>query len=160
MRPPSLLRWLPATRPDNKDLLDVLHRGRTCHATDPRDKIHAHLGLLDQSISEIVSVDYSSSAVDIYISLATGLVVQQKSIEVLRYSSGQAINTELFPSWVHRWDVNSGHEPFEPQYTAPDIVQLDKPLSESTLPVHIDTQQSNASDQSFRSISSTSSSST
>ncbi|KAH7073309.1 heterokaryon incompatibility protein-domain-containing protein [Paraphoma chrysanthemicola] len=71
---PSLLHWQPGSEL-GRDLLDVLHRSRSCSATDPRDKVYAVLGLVQHDVAKNFSVDYSMTPGQVFtrISLAVGL---------------------------------------------------------------------------------------
>ncbi|OAG13094.1 HET-domain-containing protein [Paraphaeosphaeria sporulosa] len=68
IEPPSALRWLPASQPE-QDVLSVLHRCRNCSSTDPRDKVFAVLGLVQADFQNSFPIDYSLTAEEVYTQL-------------------------------------------------------------------------------------------
>jgi len=122
--PPSVLRWLPASRPESEDLLSVLYRGRNCSATNPRDKVYALLGLIDQRVSDAITVDYNQSPEDTFISLAVYLLGTQRRIDILLHVKDQSLDTRSFPSWVPRWDTKCIYEASPPQFSDWDTERL------------------------------------
>jgi hypothetical protein len=124
IEPPSVLRWLPASRPEEETLLDVLHRSRNCSATDPRDKVYALLGLVNQQMADSISVNYSRSKEVVFTMIATDLLQKQGRLDVLSHAVNQRVDTTLFPSWVPQWDVKCVYEPLQRQFTPEEITTL------------------------------------
>jgi hypothetical protein len=124
IEPPSVLRWLPASRPEEESLLDVLYRGRNCSATDPRDKVYALLGLVNQQVSNSVSVNYSRPTQVVFTILATYLLQEQGRLDVLSHAVNQRVDTHSAPSWVPQWDVKCVYQTLEQQFTRSEIDTL------------------------------------
>lgn len=124
IEPPSLLRWLPATQPDSKGFLDVLHKGRNCSATDPRGKVYALLGLVHQSIADAISVDYSLTPTEVFTRVATYFLTTRQSLAVLRHAMGGEANTIVEPTWAPRWDCKGSYDLRRRQFTSSDIADL------------------------------------
>jgi hypothetical protein len=89
----------------NADFLTLLHTTRNCEATDPKDKIFAILGLVDRRTRSQVPVDYSRSIVDIYTNVATAVIAERKSLDIIQYGCGNGSVSQLMglPSWVPDW---------------------------------------------------------
>jgi hypothetical protein len=121
---PSVLRWLPASRPEEETLLDVLHRGRNCSATNPRDKVYALLGLVRQQTSDSIPVDYSGSKEAVFTMIATDLLQKQGRFDVLSHAVNQTLETDLAPSWVPQWDVKCVYAPLPRQFTPEEVDTL------------------------------------
>jgi hypothetical protein len=116
---PSVLRWLPASRPEDEELLDVLHRSRNCSATDQRDKVYACLGMVSQQVAKSVPVNYAAQdPLDVYIEVAIYLVMVQNRLDVLLHTMCQPLTIDTAPSWVPRWDVKSAYDLFPPQFNS------------------------------------------
>jgi hypothetical protein len=124
IRPPSVLRWLPASRPEADDLLDVLQRSRNCSATDPRDKLYALLGLVSRQISDTIPVDYSRTTHSIFTDLAVQFMRLHGRIDALVYADNSQMDNNSLPSWVPRWDVKTGSQPLPPQFSPSQIELL------------------------------------
>jgi hypothetical protein len=62
-------------------LLDVLARFKHTEATDPRDKIYALLGLVNDSIG--VEVDYTKSVAETYAGVAVALINSSANLDIL-----------------------------------------------------------------------------
>jgi hypothetical protein len=123
LQPPSVLRWLPASRPDSEDLLDVLHRSRNCSATDNRDKVYALLGLVKQEIAGAIAVDYSRSPPDVFTDVATYLLKEQGRMDVLSYAVSTRIN-DTISTWVPQWDSKNSYEPLPSQFSPSHVQEL------------------------------------
>lgn len=114
--PPSVLRWLPASQPEEEDLLDVLNKSRNCSATDPRDKVYGLLGLVGQHISNAIAVDYSLKPIAVFTKIATSFLLEQELLDVLKHTSNQHIDTSNCPSWVPQWSIKDVYKPLPLQF--------------------------------------------
>jgi hypothetical protein len=121
IKPPSVLRWLPGSRPDSDNLLDVLYRSRNCSATDTRDKVYALLGLVKQEISDAISVDYNRTPFEVFIDVAIHLLTEHGRTDVLLHANRDVEYIDA-PSWVPFWSRKSFYEPLPPQFSP---VQVD-----------------------------------
>lgn len=93
-------------RKKSKSLLDVLSTYRHFHATDPRDKIFAFLGLADPDELDSLQVfpDYSLEVKDLYKRVAIKILKKERFLEILacpRVTPEPAIGS--IPSWVTDW---------------------------------------------------------
>jgi hypothetical protein len=124
--PPSALRWIPASQPE-RDVLSVLQRSRNCSSTDPRDKVYAVLGLARADFRERFPIDYSLTADDVYMELATHMIDFDQNLHVLKFASGQITSSRRvrdLPSWVPQWDIKDGYDPLPPQFTHDELKTL------------------------------------
>lgn len=124
IEPPSLLRWSPASQPEEEEFLDVLYRCRNCSASDQRDKVYAILGLIQREMAAEVPVDYTQNARQIFTNLAFYLIIRRQRFDAVRHAVNQPINTEDYPSWVPQWDVKCVYEPLPAQFASRDINML------------------------------------
>lgn len=89
-------------------ILDALLVGRSCNASDPRDKVFALLGLVD--VLRRPSANYSMSTAEVYTKITTDLYkpYSQKLDVILGnlcYRSDEAREqTKNLPSWVPDWN--------------------------------------------------------
>ncbi len=86
--------------------LDLLEMCRSCNATDPRDKIHALLGLMPNAES-LPKPDYDLDVKQVYHKYALFLLSQAVSVDVL-HSAGRSRAVLGLPSWVPDWSFHSG----------------------------------------------------
>ena len=87
-----------------------------CHATDPRDKIYAILGLFDHFENDVLLVpDYSISVESLYCDFARANIRSTGNHNLLRYSGlGHEMPRSYdLPSWVPDWDGISKSENFD-----------------------------------------------
>lgn len=139
--PPSALRWLPASDPEN-DILAVLHKSRNCSSTDPRDKVFAVLGLADRDFQEEFPVDYSLTREEVFAKLAIHLIQERKSLAILRYVTGQILMPDdPMPSWIPSWDVKLKHEPLPSQFNSSQLDMLTSIWFSPTLLFGLETKQ-------------------
>ena len=92
-------------------LLQQLHDTRLNHATDPRDKVYALIGLLSPEDKSNVLVDYSESVASVYNRTAIAIMRRERSLRAL--SAVQPVDPEQcrlngpqldeMPSWVPDW---------------------------------------------------------
>lgn len=89
-------------------LLDILHLGRTCNASDPRDKVFGLMALV--SAEYRLSANYSMSTADLYTQIATEFYKSQDIgmlavLGNLCYRSDEArAQTQGLPTWVPDWN--------------------------------------------------------
>jgi hypothetical protein len=92
---------------ENIDLFYLLYTSWHRKATDPRDKIYAHLGLVKELDLEI---DYSLPVADVYTGFAKSVILSFRSLDILRGKRSTESEHDL-PSWVPDWTVES-HQNF------------------------------------------------
>ena len=79
---PAVVRWFPRHR-SSADLLSVLHAASNCSATDPRDKVFAILGLIEQSGQSLPPVEYSKTPGELFTDVAKFFIGKDKNLDVL-----------------------------------------------------------------------------
>lgn len=88
-------------------LLDTLLLGRSCNASDPRDKVFGLLGIVSEDSRPLV--DYSLSTAEVYTQTAMHLLeVQEWGLDVIignicHRSDEARAQTPRLPSWVPDW---------------------------------------------------------
>ncbi|MCJ1404110.1 hypothetical protein MMC11_007335 [Xylographa trunciseda] len=98
--------FMVVNRPSGS-LLQLLTRTEACQATDPRDKVYALLGLVDDHLSEavpLIKADYTKPLVRAYCDTTRHIISSTQSLEVLCYNVHSARIAEGFPSWMPRFD--------------------------------------------------------
>ncbi|KAI1141456.1 HET-domain-containing protein [Hypoxylon sp. FL0543] len=83
-------------------LLRLLDATSNCAASDPRDNVFAVLGLLRDGIFEGLIPDYCLSTEQVYIGIASYLILRHNKTIILSYPKGRP---GLLPSWVPDWSV-------------------------------------------------------
>lgn len=91
------------------DLVALLAHARACEVTDPRDRIYALLAIAADGAE--FGVDYSKSVAEIYYQLARTIILRDKNLDILGFSSAIQKLTQL-PSWAPDWTVREVAEPF------------------------------------------------
>ena len=91
-----------------RDLLSLLCKGRTCNATDPRDKVFALLPMLTDASTEGLRADYAKNTVQVFTEVAVYLfsAFGLSFLPCIGYGSHIAD----LPSWVPDWSTHM-HEP-------------------------------------------------
>ncbi|KAI0113125.1 HET-domain-containing protein [Daldinia grandis] len=84
-------------------LLQLLDATSSCQASDPRDNVFAVLGLLRDSIFEGLAPDYLLSKEEVYIGIASYLVLRHSKTEILLYPKEYPPNS--LPTWVPDWSI-------------------------------------------------------
>jgi hypothetical protein len=85
---------------------EALHRLRPSHASDPRDKVYAALGLTKNA--NFISVDYNQSVCDVYTSATRRWIETSNDLHILGFCGIQL--TEGLPTWVTDWAKNDSFE--------------------------------------------------
>ncbi|KAF7196583.1 hypothetical protein HII31_01953 [Pseudocercospora fuligena] len=91
------------------ELLPLLQAYRGYFATDPRDKVFALFGITSTNLSSLdLSINYSLSAEQIYIDVATTLLKNSSQLDILSIPHGLSLDLPpSLPSWVPNWDDNT-----------------------------------------------------
>ncbi|KAI1651113.1 HET-domain-containing protein [Daldinia loculata] len=84
-------------------LLQLLDATSSCQASDPRDNVFAVLGLLRNSIFEGLAPDYLLSKEEVYIGIASYLILRHSKTEILLYPKQYPPNS--LPTWVPDWSI-------------------------------------------------------
>ncbi|KAI0846183.1 HET-domain-containing protein [Daldinia vernicosa] len=84
-------------------LLQLLDATSSCQASDPRDNVFAVLGLLRNSIFEGLAPDYLLSKEEVYIGIASYLIIRHSKTEILLYPKKNPPNS--LPTWVPDWSI-------------------------------------------------------
>ncbi|KAH7154563.1 hypothetical protein DER46DRAFT_688513 [Fusarium sp. MPI-SDFR-AT-0072] len=86
-----------------QDLLELVSLTKSCHATDPRDKILALIGLAgDRTYGIVPGYDKTESVV--FTEVALKAILQTRNLKALNYSDVEDPNDkERFPLWAPRW---------------------------------------------------------
>lgn len=86
--------------------LDLLYVTRLCKSTDPRDRVFALAGLVNES--KPVQVDYRMTTREVYANIARHIINSSKSLKILSSAfHPDPSATKGFPTWVTRWDIAS-----------------------------------------------------
>jgi hypothetical protein len=125
LTPPSVFNWAPGSVRNHPDLLDVLYRSRNCSASDPRDKVFAMLGLVDRKYQQLIPVDYSETAAQVFTKVAKYLIMHEKRIDIIPHAEGligswdtddSPYDPYLTPSWVPQWSRKHNADPLPRQF--------------------------------------------
>ncbi|PVH83087.1 hypothetical protein DL98DRAFT_120388 [Cadophora sp. DSE1049] len=109
-------------------LLDLAHEFRSRHASNPRDKLYALLGLLSNSEDRGVIPDYTKAVDDVYMDFVKSHIAQYNSLAILSFAEYRDPQPVSLPSWCPNWTVQSLYPtPFWKKSTA----DLDMWLHES-----------------------------
>jgi hypothetical protein len=93
-------------RPRQLDLLELLERVRGYQTTDPRDKVYALLGLLDNSRDLDIRADYTKSTESLFAEVTRTIIEHSSSLEILSYAAKTSPRQQAsysLPSWVPDW---------------------------------------------------------
>lgn len=85
-----------------QSLLELLRDTRHCQSTNPRDKIHALLGMSTEKNELALAPDYSLTTQQTFIHLTKFLINRDKRLDVLSHIQGCSSIQDL-PSWVPDW---------------------------------------------------------
>ncbi|MCJ1432680.1 hypothetical protein MMC27_002037 [Xylographa pallens] len=98
--------FMVVNRPSGS-LLQLLTRTEACQASDPRDKVYALLGLVDNRLGDVLPLpkaDYTRPLARAYCDTARYIISLTQSLEVLCYNVNPNGLEEGFPSWMPRFD--------------------------------------------------------
>lgn len=133
---PSVLHYMPGTRPEEEDLLNVLHRARNSFGTDPRNKVFAVLGLMPPHIRTALPVDFNLNPEELFTKVTLYLIRENKCLDVLKHASSQPLTMEI-ASFVPDWRVKdiiellpSQFEPSQISHIAPSPLLPDLQIIE------------------------------
>jgi hypothetical protein len=90
-------------------LYPMLVRTRTSDATDPRDKLYAILGLVDERDDPRLRPDYTLTVEEVYTKLAMTIITRSQSLDCL--GSAGLVRDHDVPSWVADWTVQHDRTP-------------------------------------------------
>jgi hypothetical protein len=90
-------------------LYPMLVRSRTSDATDPRDKLYAVLGLVDEREDAGLQPDYTLGVEEVYTRLAKTIITRSQSLDCL--GSAGLVRNHGVPSWVPDWTVQHDRTP-------------------------------------------------
>ncbi len=130
--------------------IDILQARRGFGASDPRDRVFAHLGIaarLQNKTTEYnVQVDYKKSVSEIYTGLAMNAIRSAQNVEILRFverisPANKSLNIPRkisrfltkwvspanrslkLPSWVPDWPLPISHDPRLLSHSSPTMTQ-------------------------------------
>ncbi|KAL0259758.1 hypothetical protein SLS55_005498 [Diplodia seriata] len=103
--PPTIRLQLGHTD-QSRNLWNLVRDVRACRANDPRDKIFAVLGLVNDMNARPFIPDYSKTVGETYLDFAIYLISESKAslADILRESQSQTHIAEV-PSWVPDWSA-------------------------------------------------------
>jgi hypothetical protein len=90
-------------------LYPMLVRTRTSLATDPKDKLYAILGLVDEGSNPLLEPDYTLSADEVFTRISINIITRNVSLDCLG-SAGLVRNLNV-PSWAADWTVRHDRTP-------------------------------------------------
>jgi hypothetical protein len=116
IEPSGALRWVPANRLEENDLLDVLHRVRNCFSKDPKNKVFALHDLYPKRVQGAI----------LFNNVAVYPITSKRSLEMLEHvPPWQNFDLDKIPSWVRNWSTHSHTSILPAQLT---LAQMDVPL--------------------------------
>ena len=91
-----------------ESLATLVSRHRVCHATDPRDRIFALLGVSTSVLAVAFPVDYTKSTAAIYTDFALYTMREDANMDIPSACCPPSTSTSCltFPSWVPDWTKN------------------------------------------------------
>lgn len=99
--------WTQLTGPsvdgDGDAASELLMKTASCHATDPRDRIFALLGLVQGAHLEGLVADYTKASGDIYTGIAAYFLLRHGQSNILKWAT---LSSGLL-SWVPTWNLNA-----------------------------------------------------
>ncbi|KAJ2971434.1 hypothetical protein NUW58_g9422 [Xylaria curta] len=97
-----------------RNLWRILKTRKSCGATDPRDVIFAHLGIISDkaTIPEYIKIDYTLPTSEVFISAAR-YIRKCAGVEYLMRNLTDFRTNSLLPSWVPDWGRQISREMIE-----------------------------------------------
>jgi hypothetical protein len=91
---------------------DILSTRRALGATDPRDLIYGHLGLVDSVTRSVFPIDYEKTLAEVFEDFAKFYVSSCRDISILSYVEGADGKSRRpgLPSWVPDWTPPHSHD--------------------------------------------------
>lgn len=100
--------WTQLTGPsvdgDGDAASELFMKTASCHATDPRDKIFALLGLVQGAHLEGLVADYTKGSEDVYTGIAAYFLIRHGQSNILKWAT---LSKGLL-SWVPTWELGTG----------------------------------------------------
>lgn len=105
-------------------LLEILGKRRGCGATDPRDLVYAHLGLVDDGALLEIPIEYSTPVVEVYERFIKSFFRQTGKLSFLEYVEEVEADSRRpdLPSWVPDWTV-----PFRKRIPLSTSIKISQP---------------------------------
>lgn len=90
---------------DMRRLSDLLIFTSETVTTDPRDKVFGLLGLLEESSTYQIEIDYNTTLIELFAATTRAAITEERSPKILlesfsRSPSDDYYSVEIFPSWV------------------------------------------------------------
>ncbi|KAK5081305.1 hypothetical protein LTR05_008099 [Lithohypha guttulata] len=89
---------------------------RSLGATDARDHILALLGMVSDASEVGIKADYTKSCAEIYTQVASGLMINQRNLQILSHCSFPKTQKNL-PSWVPDWSTGFSYHIWQSKYS-------------------------------------------
>lgn len=117
----------------NRTLLNILKLRAGCRASDPRDVIFAHLGMItdEKEVSKYLKIDYQTSIRDTYVSVAR-YVLASFGLAVVARSINRPQGLTHLPSWVPDWGIHTWLGDM-PSSTFQDLLAVDEDCRTSVI---------------------------
>ena len=82
---PSILRW-SLGRKTRLGIVSCLHTSHSSHATDPRDRVYAVMGLMEDKARSLIPVDYTLDLQVVYSNVIAAIITVRRDLGILLYS--------------------------------------------------------------------------
>ena len=93
-------------------VMDLVAMHRHFHATDPRDKIYALMGIVfgeGRKPYPRIKIEYSMDTKELYVNFAMLALQNEPGLKILRHCRSPAV--EMLPSWVPDWSLGAVQKP-------------------------------------------------
>ena len=107
--------------PASVSLISLLARFRSCHSSDPRDKVFALLAIASKTNAtlpvgvKIIEPDYRQPVADVYTAAAEFILQSTSRLKLLSQVQDPSLTCiQGLPSWIPDFSVALGRESFEP----------------------------------------------
>ncbi|RFN49058.1 het-domain-containing protein [Fusarium flagelliforme] len=91
-------------------VMHLLRSTRDYHATDPRDKLYALLGMTSDLSTQDLAPDYNRPVRKVFQDLVHFMAVRQGSLDLI--CLGQCLGPDQSQSWLPSWQAEAGIKPF------------------------------------------------